>query len=68
MCAHVLLPSIVSVSLNEFNKFNNRGARMQDSTCIYHMTLKLHFVSEFCNKTSQFRQIRKFDVFINVNA
>ena len=31
---------------NEFNKFNNSGARMQDS--IYHMTLKSHFISKFC--------------------
>ena len=38
---------------NEFNKFNNTGARMQDS--IYHMTLKSHFISKFCIKTSQFR-------------
>ena len=27
---------------NEFNKFSNTGARMQDS--IYHMTLKSHFL------------------------
>ena len=32
------LPNILSVSPNEFNKFSNTGARMQDS--IYHMTLK----------------------------
>ena len=32
------LPSILSVIPIEFNKFNNTGARMQDS--IYHMTLK----------------------------
>ena len=31
------LPSILSVFPNEFNKFNNTGAQMQDS--IYHMTL-----------------------------
>ena len=47
------LPSILSVFPNEFNKFNNTEARMQDS--IYHMTLKLHFISKFCNKTSRFR-------------
>ena len=37
------LPSILSLSRNEFNKFNNTGARMLDS--IYHMTntLKSHF-------------------------
>ena len=34
-------PSMLSVFLNEFNKFNNTGARMQDS--IDHMTLKSHF-------------------------
>ena len=47
------LLSILSVFPNEFNKFNNTGARMQDS--IYHMTLKSHFISEFCTKTSRFR-------------
>ena len=37
------LPSILSLFRNEFNKFNNTGARMLDS--INHMknTLKLHF-------------------------
>ena len=37
------LPSILSFFRNEFNKFNNRRARMLDS--IYHMTntLKYHF-------------------------
>ena len=34
------LLSIISVFLNEFNKFNNTGARMQDS--IHHITLKWH--------------------------
>ena len=34
------LPSILLVSLTSFNKFNNTGARMEDS--IYHMTLKSH--------------------------
>ena len=33
------LPSIFSLVCNEFNKFNNRRARMLDS--IYHMTLRL---------------------------
>ena len=33
------LPSILSLFHNEFNKFNDTGARMLDS--IYHMTLKL---------------------------
>ena len=39
------LPSTLSVFPNEFNKFNNTGARMQDS--IYQMTLKSHFMSKF---------------------
>ena len=47
------LPSILSVFPNEFSKFNNTGARMQDS--IYHTTIKLHFITKFCTKTSQFR-------------
>ena len=33
------LPSILSLFLNEFNKFNNTRVRMLDS--IYHMTLRL---------------------------
>ena len=33
------LPSILSLFRNEFNNFNNTGARMLDS--IYHMTLRL---------------------------
>ena len=32
------LPSILSLFRNEFNKFNNTGTRMLDST--YHMALK----------------------------
>ena len=39
------LPSILSVFPNEFNKFNNTGARMQDS--VYHMTLNSHLISEY---------------------
>ena len=63
MSAHVLLnllnelgESLASYrfSPNELNKFNNTGARMQDS--IYHMTLKSHLISKFCIKTSRFRQ------------
>ena len=38
------LPSILSLFRNEFNKFNNTGARMLDS--IYHMSLK-HFNLQF---------------------
>ena len=33
------LPSILLLFRNEFNKFNNTGARMLE--LIYHMTLKL---------------------------
>ena len=33
------LPSILSRFHNEFDNFNNKGARLLDS--IYHMTLKL---------------------------
>ena len=50
---------------NEFNKFNNTGARMQDS--IYHMTLKSHFIGEICSKTSRFR-LKKMRRFMDVNA
>ena len=37
-----ILPSILSLFRNEFNKFNNTRARMLDS--IYHMTLRLLFL------------------------
>ena len=47
------LPTILSVFSNEFNNFNNTGARMQDF--VYHMTLKSHFISNICTKTSRFR-------------
>ena len=47
------LLSILLVFPNEFNKFNSTGAQMQDS--IYQMTLKSHFISKFCTKTSRFR-------------
>ena len=43
------LPSILSISFNEFNIFNNTGVQMQDS--VYHMTLKLHLIADFCIKT-----------------
>ena len=45
------LPSILSLFRNEFNKFNDTGARMLDS--IYHMTntLKSHF---WCEKRYDF--------------
>ena len=46
------VPSIFSLFSNEFNKFNNTGARMQDS--IYHMTIKSRFIGKFCTKTSGF--------------
>ena len=41
------LPSILSLFRNEFNKFNNKRARMLDS--IYHMT-KIPLKSHFCCK------------------
>ena len=47
------LPSILSVFPNEFNKFSNTGALMQES--VYHVTLKSHFISDFRTKTSIFR-------------
>ena len=48
------LPSILSLFRNEFNKFNNTGARMLDS--IYHMTLTLFHI--FRGQTLGFRHIR----------
>ena len=60
------LPSILSISSNELNKFNNTEARMQDS--LYHMALKSHLInSHFRIKTSGFRQ-KKTRRFIDVNA
>ena len=44
------LLSILSLFRNEFNKFNNAGARMLDS--IYHMTNTLK--SHFCRKNVLF--------------
>ena len=50
------LPGSLSVFPNEFNKFNNTGARMQYS--IYHTTLKSNFIySYFCTKTSRFASL-----------
>ena len=60
------LPSILSVFPNEFNKFDNTGARMQDS--IYHMTLKSIFISDFCTKQSQDFAFRKHDIFMAVTT
>ena len=39
------LPSILLLFRNEFNKFNNTGARMLDSilSCVIKTTLKSHF-------------------------
>ena len=61
MSAHVLLnslnklgeeikclPNILSYFRNEFNKFNNTGARMLD--CIYHMTLNSFEIAFFARK------------------
>ena len=59
------LPSILSVFSNKFNKFNNTGARMQDS--IYHMILKSRLLANLPLKHRGFA-IRKRDVFMNVNA
>ena len=59
------LPSMLSVFPNEFNEFNNTGARMQDS--IYHMTLKSHFISKFALKDHDFAIIKR-DVFMGFNA
>ena len=46
------LPSILLLFCNEFNKFNNTGARMLDS--IYHMPLKFIKNCIFDVKTSRF--------------
>ena len=68
MSAHVLLnllnelkekirceavPSILLISSNKFNKFNNTGTRRQDS--IYHMPPKSHLIRDFHLKMSRFR-------------
>ena len=55
------VPSILSISPNNFNKFSDTGAQMQD--CIYRMTLKSHLIHDFCIKTSRFRNI-----FMDINA
>ena len=44
------LPSMLSISSYELNKFSNTGARMQDS--IYHMTRKSHLIRDFRIKSS----------------
>ena len=46
------LPSILSIFSDEFNKFYNTGAQMQDS--IYHMTLKSHLNRDFRSTMSIF--------------
>ena len=46
------LSSVLSLFRNEFNKFNNTGARMLDS--IFHMILKLIKNRIFCVKTPIF--------------
>ena len=46
------LPSFLLLFRNEFNKYNNTGARMLDSC--YHMTLKLIKNRIFCVNTSRF--------------
>ena len=45
------LPSILSLFRKKFNKFNNTGAGMLDST--YHMTLKLLLNHVFCIKNTK---------------
>ena len=55
------LSSILSISFNEFDKFNTILARMQDS--IYHMTLKSHLIRGFRIKTSRFRHEKKRRVY-----
>ena len=76
MSAHVLLtllnelgeirceawPNILSISSNEFNKFNNTGASCYIS---YHMTLKSHLIRDFRFKTSRYHDVF-MDVHINV--
>ena len=47
-----VLPSILSLFRNEFNKFNNTGARMLDS--IFHMIFKLLLNRIFGVKTARF--------------
>ena len=49
------LPSILLLFCNEFNKFNNTGARMLDS--IYYMTFKLIKKHIFGMKVSRFCQL-----------
>ena len=58
------LPSILSVFPNEFNKFSNTRARMQDS--IYHVTLLRIVLANFAPKHHDFA-ISKRDVFMEVN-
>ena len=60
MSVHVLLNLLNKFGIKirckdffpEFNKFNNAGARMQDS--VYHMTLISHLIRDFHTKTSRF--------------
>ena len=59
------LPSILTVFPNEFDKFNNTGARMQNS--VYHMTLNRILLAIFTLRRRDFG-FRKRDVFRNVNA
>ena len=52
---------ILSFFPNDFNKFKNTWARVQDS--IYNMTLKSYFISDFCTKKRQHFAIEKRDVY-----
>ena len=45
------LPRVLSLFRNEFNKFNNTGARMLDS--IYHLTLNLKKKSHFWRENAK---------------
>ena len=51
------VPSMLSISSNEFNKFNKALTRIQGS--IYHMTLKSHLIRDIRIKTSRFRNKKK---------
>ena len=60
------LPGILSVFRNNFNKFNNTGARMLDS--IYHMTLKIIKNLIFGVKMSRFYHLLRKNVMKDVTT
>ena len=47
------LPGLLSLFCNQFDKFNNTGARKKIFGSIYHMTLKILKNSFFAVKTSR---------------